>query len=89
MKSKWLFTMAIVCAMALSAGFVMAQDATQTPPPTDQAQTTPTTPPADASAPATTDQSSLPATASPIPLVGLGSLLAIGSGLVLSRFRRR
>ena len=85
MKSKWLFSMMMVCALALSASFVMAQEATQTPPPVEQQQTTPT----DAAAPATADQTSLPATASPIPLLGLGSLLAIGSGLVLSRFRRR
>lgn len=83
MKSRWLFTMAIVAAMTVSAAVVMAQDATQTPPPVEQ-QTTTTT---DASTTTTSDQSGLPATASPIPLLGLGSLLAVGAGMLL-RYRR-
>lgn len=37
----------------------------------------------------TTTSSELPATASPMPLVGLGGLLALGVGTILNRSRRR
>ncbi len=37
----------------------------------------------------TTPSSDLPATASPMPLVGLGGLVALGVGTFLNRSRRR
>src|SRR5438093_140889 len=70
----------------------MDQPTTTTP---EQQPTTTTTPSAPTEQPststnpsATTPNSDLPKTASPLPLVGMGGLISLASGVLVTRFRR-
>lgn len=72
-------TFVTVTAVQAQESYPQGTTANQT---TDQTQTT-TDP---AAAPVSSD---LPATASPMPLVGLGGLVALGLGSLLNRSRRR